>query len=159
MLHPTLVNIISFFYPVGNTPAVCLTQDLPHEQEANVLLLGCGDVRNILFTSYSNSGSSWLALFRRGIPLLIKSRVSSTRHHLLRPWGGSTRSVLLPAVESLADNVYSSKHSAFHPDYRLCRQLERHLYLEHVLSPVPWQWIPRTIAYPNEEAVSPLSWK
>lgn len=85
MLHPTLVNIISFFYPVGNTPAVCLTQDLAREQEANVLLLGCGDVRNILFTSYSNNGSSWSALFRRGIPSLIESRFSSTRHHLLRP--------------------------------------------------------------------------
>lgn len=62
MLHPTFVNIISYFYPLGNTPAVCLTQDLPREQDANVLLLGCGDVRNILFTSYSNNGSSWLAL-------------------------------------------------------------------------------------------------
>ena len=64
MLHPTFVNIVSFFYPIGNTPAVCLTQDLPREQKANVLLLGCGDVRNILFTSYSNNGSSWSTLFR-----------------------------------------------------------------------------------------------
>lgn len=64
MLHPAYVNIISFFYPLGNTPAVCLTQDLPREQNANVLLLGCGDVRNVLFTCYSDSGSSWLALYR-----------------------------------------------------------------------------------------------
>ena len=58
MLHPTFVNIIKFFYPVGNTPAICLTQDLPREQDANVLLLGCGDVRSILFTTYADSGSS-----------------------------------------------------------------------------------------------------
>ncbi|KAK4983489.1 hypothetical protein LTR50_007194 [Elasticomyces elasticus] len=57
MLVPTYVNIISFFYPIGNTPAVCLTQDLPYEQAADVLLLGCGDVRNILFTIHSDSGS------------------------------------------------------------------------------------------------------
>lgn len=52
MLTPAIVNIVSFFYPVGNTPAVCLTQDLPGEEAADVLLLGCGDVRNILFTTY-----------------------------------------------------------------------------------------------------------
>lgn len=58
MLTPTFVNILSYFYPIGNTPAVCLTQDLPCEQEADVLLLGCGDVRNILFTIYSENESS-----------------------------------------------------------------------------------------------------
>ena len=58
MLHPTIVNICSFFYPIGNTPAVCLTQDLSREQGADILLLGCGDIRNILFTIYSDNGSS-----------------------------------------------------------------------------------------------------
>lgn len=58
MLTPTNVDILSFFYPVGNTPAVCLTQDLPGEEPANVLLLGCGDVRNILFTTYASGASS-----------------------------------------------------------------------------------------------------
>ncbi|MCJ1398443.1 hypothetical protein MMC11_001642 [Xylographa trunciseda] len=57
MLHPAFVNIVSFFYPLGNTPAVCLTQELPREQKANVLLLGCGDVRSILFTSYADRGA------------------------------------------------------------------------------------------------------
>lgn len=61
MLHPNLVNIVKLFCPLGNTPAVCLTQDIPREQEANVLLLGCGDARNILFTGYSDSGTSELA--------------------------------------------------------------------------------------------------
>jgi len=55
MLTPTAANVISFFYPIGNTPAVCLTQDLPCEQGADILLLGCGDVRNILFSTYSDS--------------------------------------------------------------------------------------------------------
>ena len=62
MLHPTFVNIVSFFYPLGNTPAVCLTQELPRDQNANVLLLGCGDVRSILFTAYAEGGSSQLWL-------------------------------------------------------------------------------------------------
>ena len=60
MLHPAIVNIITFFYPLGNTPAVCLTQDLPSDQQADVLLLGCGDVRNILFTIYSDGAISEL---------------------------------------------------------------------------------------------------
>jgi hypothetical protein len=55
MLTPAIVNIVSFFYPIGNTPAVCLTQDLPQDKKADILLLGCGDVRNILFTTYCNS--------------------------------------------------------------------------------------------------------
>lgn len=54
MLTPTPVDIVSFFYPIGNTPAVCLTQDLPYKQAADVLLLGCGDVRNVLFTTYAD---------------------------------------------------------------------------------------------------------
>jgi len=62
MLHLNFINIVTFFYPLGNTPAVCLTQDIPREQKANVLLLGCGDARSILFTSYSDSGASKLAL-------------------------------------------------------------------------------------------------
>ncbi|RYP73353.1 hypothetical protein DL770_007803 [Monosporascus sp. CRB-9-2] len=52
MLTPAVINIISYFYPVGNTPAVSLTQALPPRDAADILLLGCGDVRNILFTSH-----------------------------------------------------------------------------------------------------------
>jgi hypothetical protein len=50
MAHPLLWPFKLFFYPVGNTAAVCLTQDLPPEQPADVLLLGCGDARNVLYT-------------------------------------------------------------------------------------------------------------
>lgn len=43
----------TFFYPIGNTSAVDLTDTLTPEEKADVLLLGCGDPRNILFTVYS----------------------------------------------------------------------------------------------------------
>ncbi|KAI1149109.1 hypothetical protein F4825DRAFT_469448 [Nemania diffusa] len=52
MLTPEFVNINSFFYPIGNTPAVSLAQSLPPKIPADILLLGCGDVRNILFTNH-----------------------------------------------------------------------------------------------------------
>ncbi|GAW19667.1 hypothetical protein ANO14919_091560 [Xylariales sp. No.14919] len=55
MLTPALINIQSFFYPIGNTPAISLTQSLPPGDLANILLLGCGDVRNILFTVHNDS--------------------------------------------------------------------------------------------------------
>ncbi|KAB5591552.1 MYND finger protein [Ceratobasidium theobromae] len=42
------------FYPIGNTPAISLTQDLSPEQSADIVLLGCGDPRNILFTLFSD---------------------------------------------------------------------------------------------------------
>ena len=84
MLHPTIVNIVSFFYPIGNTPAVCLTQDLPREQEADILLLGCGDVRNILFTIYSDNGSSLSSKEQVLRTRLTRSRIPSTRFYLLR---------------------------------------------------------------------------
>jgi hypothetical protein len=54
MLTPEFANILTHFYPVGNTPAICLTQGLPPESQATVLLLGCGDVRNALFTAHAD---------------------------------------------------------------------------------------------------------
>ena len=56
MLRNTVLSTTTFFYPLGNTPAACLTQDLPPDQDADILLLGCGDARNILLTSYVGSG-------------------------------------------------------------------------------------------------------
>ncbi|TGJ78966.1 hypothetical protein E0Z10_g9806 [Xylaria hypoxylon] len=52
MLNPPFINVISYFYPIGNTPAVSLTQTIPPGEPVDILLLGCGDVRNILFTSH-----------------------------------------------------------------------------------------------------------
>lgn len=61
MAHPVFWPSKTFFYPVGNTSPVCLTDYLPPEQNANILLLGCGDARNILYTIYTNGPSSELA--------------------------------------------------------------------------------------------------
>ena len=44
---------MQWFYPIGNTAAVSLTQDLPPGKQANCLVLGNGDPRNILFTLYN----------------------------------------------------------------------------------------------------------
>lgn len=61
MANPCIVDIVTFFYPIGNTPAVCLTQDVPYQEDADILLLGCGDVRNVLFTTYSDTGHGQFA--------------------------------------------------------------------------------------------------
>lgn len=55
MLTPTYVNRKYFFYPIGNTPAVNLFCDVRPQGEENIkiLLLACGDVRNILFSLWS----------------------------------------------------------------------------------------------------------
>ncbi|TEB27907.1 hypothetical protein FA13DRAFT_1666645 [Coprinellus micaceus] len=50
MSHPLIWPSKTFFYPIGNTSAVSVTADLPPEEPACVLLLGCGDPRNILHT-------------------------------------------------------------------------------------------------------------
>ncbi|KAJ3510650.1 hypothetical protein NMY22_g15914 [Coprinellus aureogranulatus] len=50
MSHPLIWPSKTFFYPIGNTSAVSVTADLVPEEPANVLLLGCGDPRNILHT-------------------------------------------------------------------------------------------------------------
>ncbi|RMZ67763.1 MYND finger [Pyrenophora seminiperda CCB06] len=57
MATPVWVDILSFFYPIGNTSAVHLTRNLPREQAARILLLGCGDIRNIVFTIYMDQDS------------------------------------------------------------------------------------------------------
>ncbi|EDN10759.1 predicted protein [Histoplasma mississippiense (nom. inval.)] len=57
MASPVPLNLFPLLHAIGNTPAVCLTQDIPGDEPASLLLLGCGDVRHILFTSYMNSSS------------------------------------------------------------------------------------------------------
>lgn len=47
-----------FFYPIGNTSAVYLTRDIAPEEPANILLLGCGDPRSILYTIYGEPDGS-----------------------------------------------------------------------------------------------------
>lgn len=58
LAHPAVPDLVSFFYPIGNTPAVCLTGDIPRELPATILLLGCGDVRNVLYTCYVDRDTS-----------------------------------------------------------------------------------------------------
>ncbi|KZV71430.1 hypothetical protein PENSPDRAFT_664442 [Peniophora sp. CONT] len=41
-----------FFYPIGNTSAISLTRDLAPSVPVNLLLLGCGDPRNVLYTMF-----------------------------------------------------------------------------------------------------------
>ncbi|OAX43707.1 hypothetical protein K503DRAFT_847041 [Rhizopogon vinicolor AM-OR11-026] len=55
MAHPVMWRGKLFFYPIGNTSAVCLTQDLCPSEKADLLLLGCGDPRHILYTVHTNS--------------------------------------------------------------------------------------------------------
>jgi hypothetical protein len=50
MAHPLIWSNIRYFYPIGNTPPVCLTRALDPEEASTILLLGAGDPRNILFT-------------------------------------------------------------------------------------------------------------
>jgi len=66
MYAPVVVEIVTYFYPVGNTSAVHLTRNLPREEPADVLLLGCGDLRNILFTVYIDQDLS-----QRASPICI----------------------------------------------------------------------------------------
>lgn len=55
MAHTVLYPAKNFFYPIGNTSAVVLTDTLAPEDPADLLLLGCGDPRNILFTIYNQA--------------------------------------------------------------------------------------------------------
>ena len=54
MIRNTVVNTVTYFYPLGNTPPISVTQDLPPGKVANILLLGCGDARNVLFSCYAD---------------------------------------------------------------------------------------------------------
>ncbi|KDQ54531.1 hypothetical protein JAAARDRAFT_209254 [Jaapia argillacea MUCL 33604] len=62
MAHPLVWRSKYFFYPIGNTSAVSLTRDLPAQEPANVLLLGCGDPRSVLYTIASEGPNSGRAL-------------------------------------------------------------------------------------------------
>jgi len=56
MAHLALWPRKNFLYAIGNTAPVCFTQDLAPEQAADILLLGCGDPRSILYTIYADLG-------------------------------------------------------------------------------------------------------
>ncbi|KAJ6440973.1 MYND finger family protein [Purpureocillium lavendulum] len=56
MLTPTVAHRFGWFYAVGNTPATNLARSGPHGEDADILTLGCGDLRNILYTAYVERG-------------------------------------------------------------------------------------------------------
>ncbi|KAF5619748.1 hypothetical protein F25303_12717 [Fusarium sp. NRRL 25303] len=56
MLTPTNAVKTSFLYAAGNTPATSLTRSVPQGQDVAVLSLGCGDLRNVLYTTYLEKG-------------------------------------------------------------------------------------------------------
>ena len=56
MLRSAYIQPRSPFRPIGDTPPLSLTRQLsPDRDEANCLLLECGDIRNILFTIFCNA--------------------------------------------------------------------------------------------------------
>lgn len=74
MVTPTHLLTDTFFYAVGNTPAVNLTSSVPPDQDADVLLLGCGDVRNILFSIYTGIGNGAFYILEFEAEVLIRIR-------------------------------------------------------------------------------------
>ncbi|KDR75856.1 hypothetical protein GALMADRAFT_122208 [Galerina marginata CBS 339.88] len=62
MAHPLVWPSKYFFYAIGNTSAVSLITDLPVEEPARILLLGCGDPRNVLYTIFTQPSNSGRAL-------------------------------------------------------------------------------------------------
>lgn len=74
MVTPTHLLTDTFFYAIGNTPAVNLTSSVPPDQDADILLLGCGDVRNILFSIYMDMGNGTFYTLRFKAKLLIGTR-------------------------------------------------------------------------------------
>ncbi|KAJ7652134.1 hypothetical protein DFH06DRAFT_1094388 [Mycena polygramma] len=58
MANPLVFPGRYFFYPIGNTSAVSLLRDIAPEEPANLLLLGCGDPRNVLYSIYCETHGS-----------------------------------------------------------------------------------------------------
>jgi hypothetical protein len=54
MLHAVDVGPLQWFFPTGTASAVSLTHELPPGKPARCLLLGNGDLRNLLFTLYND---------------------------------------------------------------------------------------------------------
>ena len=55
MVHPLVWPGKYYFYPIGNTSAVSLSTDIAPEDPARILLLGCGDPRNVLYTIFTEA--------------------------------------------------------------------------------------------------------
>ncbi|KAF9534667.1 hypothetical protein CPB83DRAFT_802755 [Crepidotus variabilis] len=53
MAHPATLAKAGFFFPIGNTPPSCLTANIAPDIAVELLLLGCGDPRSILYTLHA----------------------------------------------------------------------------------------------------------
>jgi hypothetical protein len=65
MIYSPVIAPMQWFCPIRIKSAASLTQDLPPGKDANCLLLGDGDLGNILFTlfyeqNYGSCESMWL---------------------------------------------------------------------------------------------------
>ncbi|KAJ7356563.1 hypothetical protein DFH08DRAFT_1047221, partial [Mycena albidolilacea] len=58
MAHPLVFPGKYFYYPIGNTSAVSLLRDIAPEEPADLLLLGCGDPRNVLYSIFCEAHGS-----------------------------------------------------------------------------------------------------
>lgn len=56
MLAPTVLRVVRPFFGFGSGPAVSLTQSVPQGVDADILLLGSEDIRDILYTAYHEKG-------------------------------------------------------------------------------------------------------
>ncbi|KAK4235468.1 hypothetical protein C8A03DRAFT_36683 [Achaetomium macrosporum] len=56
MHTPHLLEADKWLHVGSFRPAISLTEDLPHGVDADILLLGCGDGRHILYTSFFEQG-------------------------------------------------------------------------------------------------------
>jgi hypothetical protein len=81
MLTNNYVSLREWFYPIGNMPAVNLLRHATStEAEKNIelLLLGCGDPRNILFSLFCQDGQREFANPMRFVSL---KKETSNRYH------------------------------------------------------------------------------
>jgi len=79
MAQPIFWSKQPFFYPIGNTTPVSLTQALSPEEDGLLLLLGCGDIRNILYTVHADVGNGEWLLFTEKHCVLLTPREDDRR--------------------------------------------------------------------------------
>ena len=86
MTHPVNWPKKTFFYPIGNTPPVCFTHDLAPEENAEILLLACGDPRSILYTVHADLAPGMFSPLLSPYPqkLMLERRIQKIRHYMLR---------------------------------------------------------------------------
>ena len=108
MLRSSLLSSYSAFYPIGNTPATCLTPNLPPGHDADILLLGCGDARNILFTIQAQTGT-----LNPSFGYLELNKTQVLAHSISHAAIWSQLSSVRPALSSSLNRTDASKPATF----------------------------------------------